>query len=749
MQADKKTVIAYLFTHWDFEWYRTAESFNVRLVEVIDDVLEELKTGRAPSFYFDGQVLALYHYLKFRPQKKALIKKLIKEKKLFTGPYFVSGDSFLVSGASLIKNLEIGLKFSKEFGEDEFLGYLSDTFGHSKSIFEALKIFNIKNAIIWRGAPDINADFRACGINVTRLVYGYYQDILHNDNLAPAKKAEILEKILDKINEKSGDFLLLPLGADHMGILKNAKEKIKEINKYLKKYEIKLSNPFEYLKKARYSTDLGEVEFLDNSATYILSGVYSTRIDEKVENSKLQYDLFYKAGVLNYFLGKKYNSELDCAAFELIKNHAHDSIYGCSTDEVAEMVKCRNLKVKETTNAVIKKIIRDFKKENLISSNPDKLGVFNLSNYPVEGVVKIISDKKIKNGQKIGEFKGVDDEILYDIYKNPMTEDFHKFFEYLVEVDEIKPFSFKNFEIKKPVQKQIAGDDFIENPYIKLFISENKIYLRDKITNETFENFIELHSTPDYGDSYNYAPGGYPYILKLKKSKVKTKGKIKSTLEVVFEENIKLYFSLANNSKLCYINVDFINKKKNRKLQIVFNTKSKLYKTLAQNPFGVIERSHDPNYLLYEAMPVKNKEELKTNSYPLNSFVKGNSVSVFTKGLNEYEIYENSLKITLLRSIGIISNPKNLSRKVPAGPPIECSDMQEVGHHNLDLAFGFNFNEDEMMKLSDSFFDPFVAVSGEFKIKNKTWLKNKPGSYFLSFADIGGKKGREPLFIKK
>ena len=60
----KKTVYAYLHTHWDREWYRDKEDFNIRLQNVFDIVLDELSSDRAPFFYFDGQVCALLDYLK-------------------------------------------------------------------------------------------------------------------------------------------------------------------------------------------------------------------------------------------------------------------------------------------------------------------------------------------------------------------------------------------------------------------------------------------------------------------------------------------------------------------------------------------------------------------------------------------------------------------------------------------------------------------------------------------------------------
>lgn len=744
MKNNKKLAIAYLHTHWDPEWYKTEEGFNVRLIEIFDKVLKGLQSGEIPSFYFDGQTLALLNYLKFRPEKKRLITKFIKEKKLFIGPFFVSADNLLVSGASLIKNLEIGLKISRKFGQNEFLGYLSDTFGHSEGIFKILKLFEIENAILWRGVPEMPSDFIANGIKTTRLVYGYYQDVLLSDNTV-SKKADILENILDKIAEHSKDVLLLPLGGDHLPPPDDALELINKINKHLKKYTIKLGNPFEYISLADYTKAKHEGEFLDNSQTYILQGVYSARIDEKIKNAKLQWELFHKACVFDYFTGKKHKAELDFTGIQLIKNHAHDSIYGCSTDEVNLAVKNRQQKIEETIKAVKKSSFSDFKKKNLINDTVDSIGIFNLSNFEQTGVISVISDKKIKNGQMISKFFDVSDDIMYDIQKNPMTEDFHNFYEYLIEIDKIKPFSFKNLKILPPVKKHAIGKDFIENSYFKLCINENKIYLIDKKTGKIHDDFISVQSVKDEGDSYNFAPAGYYKTLNLKTTKIKTEGKIKSALQLIYEENIKLNISLTNNSKLLYMDFDFINKKKNRKLQISFNTGSPVLKTTAEDSMGLIKREHNPNYLLFEQMPVKDKSELKTNSYPMQRFAEGNGITVFTKGLNEYEIYKNELKVTFLRSTGIISNPKNKARKVPAGPPIECPDMQEIGKHKIELALGLDLENNEKYALADNFYGPFEGILGEFKFKNKTYLKSRQNAIFTGIFSIS-EKTEKPLF---
>ena len=145
----KKQIFAYLHTHWDREWYRDKEDFNIRFIEVFDTVLDELEKNKAPFFYLDGQIIALLDYLKFKSENKKRILDLIKAKKLAIGPYYVSADSYLVDFCSMLKNLDLGLKYSKEFSQKEFIGYLCDIFGISKSVFLALELKNIDKAIIW------------------------------------------------------------------------------------------------------------------------------------------------------------------------------------------------------------------------------------------------------------------------------------------------------------------------------------------------------------------------------------------------------------------------------------------------------------------------------------------------------------------------------------------------------------------------------------------------------------------------
>ena len=729
----KKRVIAYLQTHWDREWYREKEEFNLRLLEVFDEVLKELKEANAPSFYFDGQTSAIIDYLKFRPEKLELVKQLIKEKRLFIGPFFVSADAFLVNLRCLIKNLEKGIEYSKNLGCHDFIGYLPDIFGHSRGVFEILEKFNIKNAIIWRGTGAIKSDIKVRNICTTRLVEGYFVDILHQ-NISAQNLALQLENFLDKIAKYSSNVIILPLGGDHLAIIKNANEKIAQVNKYLKKYKIELSNPFEYFSSVDFKrAKTYDGEFLDNSQNNILGGVFSSRIYQKVQNAKLMHKITRIIEPLNCFLNLNYLSNIDYAYELILKNHAHDSIYGCSTDKVHKIVDSRFEKTDEILNGLEKRIIRDFHKN---TKKPRYVGVFNLSNYKSSGIVRFISEYKLKNAQIISKTKGFCDSKLYDINQVPVTEDILTLYEQIVEIDEQKPMCFKSFEPKKPVKLTTISKNSIENQYLKLSVENKKINILDKTKNSLYENFITITDTKDLGDSYNYAPASMPEILIPYNSKIIENGQIRSVLRI-FYKDLLFDIILNNKDKFFDFEVKINNKKKNHKLQVVFNLKKLICETFAQDSLGIIKRKCDANYSLFENQPAQKPFELKTNSFPMLNFVYAQGIGVFTQGLNEYEIYKNELRIALLRSDGIISNPKCASRSIPAGPPVLTPDLQCLGLQRVRFGLCFTSKKENMFKFSEKFLNTQCAFLLDKTIKDFTFFETDKNKIFYGINKEG------------
>ena len=699
----KKKVIAYPHIHFDREWYREFEEFRLRLTEIFDVIFEEFEKGELEKFFFDGQTSSIEDYLEIHPEKLSKIKKLIAENKLFVGPFYCLSDIFLVNGRCLEKNLELGIKQAKKWGYNgEFFAYLADTFGHSNSIAKLLAKFSLDKAIIWRGVGNLPSEFIWNGIKTTNLLQGYFHDEF-SQNLSYEKKAELIKKTLDKIAQNSYDTILLPIGADHLCPPRNLKTQICEINKYLDDYKIEIGTPFDYFKlvENNYVTRVSG-EFLDNSKTFVLKGSYSCRTYIKQQNAHAQWLLTRFAEPLNKLCKEKFKKELDYAYKLLIQNHAHDSIYGCSTDEVDFEVQSRYKKVNQISRGIIERLLKDAK----------PLSIANLGDFSYNGEVKIETSKvlpKWLNAQKINIKQGFLNSKLYNIDEIPITEDFTKIKTYLVDVKNLAPQAFTTLSKDKIEQNSTLKitDKSLENQYISVKIVSGNLVITDKINNKIYENILNICDRTDLGDSYNFAPkvGEKPEIAQIIGSKIKEKGHIRSILEVSYKlgsAKFKLNIILTNQSKSLNFELNYNNKKKNHLLQVVFNTPQNILKTLSEDTFGEIEREIEADYNIEDFMPAPRGIELKINTFPMQRYVCAIGFGLITKGLQEYECYKNTLKITLLRAVGIISNPKNPARGTPAGPPLKYEGMQCLGKNKYEFALTFDL--DNISQNADKFY---------------------------------------------
>lgn len=672
----KKKVIAYLHTHWDREWYREFEVFRLRLLRVFDNILEILDADKIPSFYFDGQVCALLDYLKLRPEKKELVHRLCVEKKLFIGPCYSLVDEFLTDRRAFEKTLEIGIKISREFGCNNFIGYLADTFGHSKNVPLILKEYGIDKCIVWRGCGDIPSEFVFNGINTVNLIRGYFMDIF-SDQINLQEKSVLLKNNLDKIAQKSGDTLLLPIGADHLGIENDINEQIAAVNSFLNDYEIVLGSPFDYFEAVKENFSfIWNDELRDNSKTFILNGCYSARIKLKQMNVECSHKLALADKYQKYY-GAKYNTVIDYAYKLLLKNLAHDGICGCSTDAVHRENMIRYEKILQIAETVIKEI--KFKHSEII----------NFSGY--NGVVEFESNKIFPDAQTISKRSGFDDAILYDTQKIPVTENYKKIYK---QIRELEP-SFDKLEIK---------DNRIKNSHIELTVQNGQI------TCKSAENQckIKFERLNDAGDTYNFGAvyGDIPEKAEILSSEIYTEGDLRVGLIVKTSFfDIKIY--LNKNSRLLNFKIDWNNVLKNKLWQVKFDLKKPVTETFSEDMNTIIKRKFNPEYNMYENIPQKRGIELKTNFAPMQRFVGTQGLGILTKGLTEYEVRGNSLKITVLRSTGIISNPENPSRTTPAGPPIEVIDAQQSGKNTVEFAIGF-FDPQDYNQYADEIFPQII-----------------------------------------
>lgn len=681
----KKKVIAYVHFHWDREWYREFEIFRMRLLRAFDNVLNMLEQNTLPSFYFDGQTIALTDYLEIRPEKENLIRKFIKEKRLFIGPFYCLADEFLTDEDCFRKNLEIGLKTSREFGCEDFVAYFADTFGHSSSTIPILNEYGIDKAMVWRGCGDIPSEFqwnfRGKSLNTINLIRGYFNDIF-SAQTDITKKAEFLKSHLDKIAEKSGNTLFMPIGADHLGVEPDLMEQIKQVNQLLDDYEIVVGTIFDYFEmvKDRFDTYKIEGELRDNSKTFILEGSYSSRLDIKKYNIEACHKLDI-ANKAQKFYGSKYTNLIEYAYKLLLQNQAHDSICGCSTDDVHSENIIRYKKIIQIADNIIEEL--KFK------NNYDNSKFLNLSNNDYNGTVEFKTTEKLPY-QIIKTEKGFCSKLLTDTQRIPITEDYTEIYTYCAKVKNM-PSGLSELKVDNTETDVFITETSIGNSNIFLTIKNDKIFIGDKE--------IKFVDYKDCGDSYNNGPlkDDNGIVGKLLSSKILYQGNTRSVLEIKIDigDILTVEAGLDKESASINFRVYWKNTKTNHLLQFVINTNKPITRTVSEDMNNIIEREFDPDYNIREHLPKERGIEAKSNNAPMHRGVCANDVGIVTCGITQYEVFKTELKIPLLRATGIISNPKNTSRSTPAGPPIETPNLQQLGHNEavFDIFVGNNLKE--------------------------------------------------------
>ena len=143
-------------THWDREWYRPFQEFRYLLVNLLDELLDTMETNSDFRFFqLDGQTCILEDYLEIRPENRARLEALIRDGRLLIGPWFTMPDLFCVGQEALIRNLLFGLTICREWETAPMpVGFVCDMFGHPSQLPQILAGFGYHDCVLGRGTNE-------------------------------------------------------------------------------------------------------------------------------------------------------------------------------------------------------------------------------------------------------------------------------------------------------------------------------------------------------------------------------------------------------------------------------------------------------------------------------------------------------------------------------------------------------------------------------------------------------------------
>jgi len=352
-------------THWDREWYLPFQTFRVRLVGLLDGLLDLLENDPSyERFLLDGQTAVIDDYLAVRPEAADRIKKLARAGRLQVGPWMILMDEYMVSGETLVRNLQFGIARASELGGLMEAGYLPDMFGHVAQMPQILTLAGLNDAIVWRGVPyeiDQTA-FWWEAPNGSRVRAEYLIGSYSNGRDLPTDadgliaRAHGYEQELGSARLNGGGMLLMN-GTDHQLPQRSLGDIVAQANSRQANYRFSITTLPDYLaQQPRADLAVWSGELRSGARANVLMGVASNRVDVHRAAAQAERALERRAEPLNalYRAPENYPDSLLAIAWKiLVLNSAHDSSCACSSDEVVDAVMVRYQEARQIGDALV------------------------------------------------------------------------------------------------------------------------------------------------------------------------------------------------------------------------------------------------------------------------------------------------------------------------------------------------------------------------------------------------------------
>lgn len=573
----KKDIYYFSSTHWDREWYQTFQGFRYRLVKVMDGILDAMENlDDFDVFHLDGQTIVLEDYAEIKPKNAERLIEYIKSGRIKIGPWYVMPDEFNLSGESLIRNLMIGHELSGKWGADSAwkFGYVCDIFGHIAQMPQIFKGFDIDYSyqcrgyytdsepyFIWR-APDGSETLNMRMGNTN----GYGEFACRVLNKPFGEEPYTLDELKERIKEYM-EFLLtttkLPVyivndGLDHHPLHTDTGKYIEFIKEAVPDAEVHHCDLIEagkHLEQYRDGMEVVEGELnksAQNVSMQLITNTISSYYPIKKTNDRCQNKLEKIAEpMLAYsaMAGSPMEREYIRLAYKyLIQNHPHDSICGCSIDQVHKDMEYRFAQTLEICGELSDDYVYSNSRPYMIGKDKDTHAILTLFNplpYEVNKVITVSLNMKCNypkqyadpfgyeliNCFKIRDYEG--NEIPYqvtDIKRNQVRRikdqsaervDVHTVTfmahmpaggncEYRIEPCDRPSRYLKHLD---------SGIDYMENENIRVKLNSNgTICIVDKKNNKVYDNQLCLVDDNEVGD------GWYHYTAKNDRSVISSFG---------------------------------------------------------------------------------------------------------------------------------------------------------------------------------------------------------------------------------
>lgn len=408
MQNERRKIFVVESTHWDREWRFPFEATRIRLVRMMDNLLDMAeKNPDHKCYHLDGQAIMIEDYLEFRPENRKRLKEACRAGKILAGPWYTLPEENLVIGESLVRNFLLGRAVCREFGGAMPVGYSPTSYGQVSQMPQIMNGFGVDNILFYRGINNVasqKAEFHWQGPDGSKLLafrfsdYGranffhlVYRPMVYNRNRSqqerkwedggtpfriagsssiqpyelidpplgwyPDNAVAASEALLSELRDNATHLALGMQSQDSLEPYPELPKLIRTLNERLG-YELFVPATLpEYVAAIKalnpqLETLTGEMRHTQKTATItdLYPNIFPARAYIKQANRIAELELSRwsePAAAIAWLQGHAYPDCFLTRAWKLlIANHAHDSISGCSMDAVHEDTMDRNRQVR-------------------------------------------------------------------------------------------------------------------------------------------------------------------------------------------------------------------------------------------------------------------------------------------------------------------------------------------------------------------------------------------------------------------
>jgi mannosylglycerate hydrolase len=744
-------------THWDREWYLPQSVFLPRLVSAVDDLLVRLSSQSEFTFLLDGQTVLLEDYLQVRPERAPDIRELVRAGQLQLGPWYVLADELIPSGESLVRNLLIGKRDAEQFGGRTNVLYSPDAFGHPAIWPQLAGEFDIRFGVVWRGvggeAGQERDLYRWRGPDGREVLLYHLPPDGYEVGAALPADPERLPRVWAQtraalVGRAATLQVAVFVGADHHA----AHPAVVELRSLLAQLEpasdFRVSRLADFFTAAHSESSgvpliEGELRW-SYGYTWTLQGVHSTRAPLKRRHAEAELALCRGAEPLAA-LSAAYAAADQRPVLRhgwrlLLQSQFHDSIGGCTADDVAGRVQVRLDDAAKLAAEVCRTAM-----DQLIGNHPDRVRsdpkaagpqlilwnpvprrrsavvVADITWFRRDVLVGPPGDRLPREGPGPRPFHFISGGELIGVQslgsrRNQERLDAPSHYPDQDEVDctrvaficpEQNGLGVRALDVgsgDRPLPSGAwASGRRLGNEFMELRVARSgAIDLTDLTTRQRYPNLFGLESGLDEGDTYSYAPPIRDFLQKSRGPaaiRVLAAGPLVASVELRWQMAagrsplrrgtglvaVRLVLSVHSGSPALRCTYHIDNQGLNHRLRARLPSGASGGSAVSGSQFGSLARK--PVEITAGAYP----RETPVATQPAQRYVahagRGRGLAVFAPGFFEYEVSrEGDLLVTLLRSVGELSRGHLSTRPGHAGWPVPTPMAQCVGVDRFQLA---------------------------------------------------------------